>query len=70
MRIERSAVVMTMSRSESKRMADDLNTIANHLAKVLANAGEIDTGHPLAELSDAAHRIDEFRMDIEEMIRG
>lgn len=59
--------VITMNRQELTQLADDLNTIANHLAEILAKAGDIDTGDPLAPLSDAAYRVDAFRMAIERM---
>lgn len=58
-------VVITMDRSEAIQLADDMNTIANHLAEVIAKAGDIDTGDPLASLSDAAYRVDQFRMAVE-----
>lgn len=67
MEIKHRQVVITMSLDEAERLADDMNTIANHLAEVLAKAGDIDTGDPLAPLSDAAYRVDAFRMSIERM---
>jgi len=44
-----------------------MNTIANHLAQLFAKAGDIDTGDPLCDLHSAAHRVDEFRMDLERL---
>lgn len=67
MEIKHRQVVITMSLDEAERLADDMNTIANHLAEVLAKAGDIDTGEPLAALSDAAYRVDQFRMAVEGM---
>lgn len=65
MEVKARDVVIIMSRAEAVQLADDMNTIANHLARVLAEAGDIDAGDPLAELSDAAYRVDRFRMDVE-----
>ncbi len=65
MEIRSREVVITMSRAEAAQLADDMNVIANHLAEVIAEAGDIDSGDPLAELSDAAYRVDRLRMDLE-----
>lgn len=65
MEIKTREVVITMDRSEAIQLADHLNTIANHLVALFAKAGDIDTGDALADLYSAAHRVDEFRMDLE-----
>lgn len=65
MEIRTREVVITMDRSEAIQLAENLNTIANHLAELFAKAGDIDTGDPLSDLYSAAHRVDEFRMDLE-----
>lgn len=65
MEIKTREVVITMDRSEAIQLADHLNTIANHLVEIFAKAGDIDMGDPLCELYSAAHRVDEFRMDLE-----
>lgn len=67
MDVKSREVVITMDRSEAVRLADDMNTIANHLAELFAKAGDIDTGDPLCDLHSAAHRVDEFRMDLERL---
>lgn len=65
MEIKTREVVVTMSRAEAVQLAHDMNIIANHLVEVFAKAGDIDTGDPLCDLHNAAHRVDEFRMDLE-----
>lgn len=65
MEVKTREVVIIMSRSEAVQMANDMNVIANHLAELFAKAGDIDTGDPLCDLHNAAHRVDEFRMDLE-----
>lgn len=69
MRIDSNEVVITMDRSEATQIADDLNEIANHLARLFAETGDIDTGHPLAPLHSAAYRIDDFRMQVARLRR-
>lgn len=65
MEIRTREVVVTMTRAEAVQLAHDMNIIANHLVEVFAKAGDIDTGDALADLYSAAHRVDEFRMDLE-----
>lgn len=65
MEIKTREVVVTMTRAEAVQLAHDMNIIANHLVEVFAKAGDIDTGDALADLYSAAHRVDEFRMDLE-----
>lgn len=67
MEVRTREVVITMNRSEAVQLADDMNIIANHLAELFAKVGDIDTGDPLCELHNAAHRVDEFRMDLERL---
>lgn len=65
MEIRTREVVVTMTRAEAVQLAHDMNIIANHLVEVFAKAGDIDTGDALSDLYSAAHRVDEFRMDLE-----
>ncbi len=65
MEIKAREVVITMDRTEAVQLADDMNTIANHLAELFAKTGDIDVGDPLARLNEAAYRVDVFRMAME-----
>ncbi len=70
MRVTKDEVVVSMDRGEVQQIADDLNTIVNHLAKLFADAGDIDVGHPLDALNSAAHRVDAVRMQLEKVRYG
>jgi hypothetical protein len=68
MEIKTPDFVVTLERHEADQLADDLNIVIDHLAKVIADAGDIDMGDPLAALSDAARRVDLFRMALQELL--
>lgn len=70
MRISTNEITISIDRAEVAQIADDLNTIVNHLAKLFAEVGDIDTGHPMADLHSAAYRIDDFRMQVERLRNG